>query len=149
MKTLKRFALISCVGLALLATPALAQDEVLIDFAAVVAPVGVCGGDCAGDANGSASSAKKCADLTPEEITALNTAACADADKTSARREANDICLDKDNSGTCLCLGITWTDTPGTPADVDGKCTVSCTVEAKGECKQQAIAVPDETPTEF
>lgn len=148
MKTHSQIALMICIGLVLLTSSAVAQKDVRIDFAAVVAePSPGCGGDCSGDDVGSASSTKKCADLTAEETQALKDSACANADKKDARREANDMCLEQNHTGTCLCLNVTWTDTPGTPADVDGKCTVSCTVSVAGTCQTQLAAEPTEDGT--
>jgi hypothetical protein len=149
MKTHYQIALMICIGLVLLASSATAQDnDYRIDFEALVAePAPGCAGECSGDDVGSATSTKKCADLTAEETQALKDSACDNADKKDARREANDMCLEQNHTGTCLCLNVTWSDNPGTPADVDGKCTVSCTVSVVGTCKTQLAAEPTEDGT--
>jgi len=96
----------------------------------------VCGGQCTGISHGWAQGAKKCADMTAEETEALKTAACDKADKPTARSNANDNCLDRDNTGNCLCAnGIFSAGTPGTPADgSSGKCEVTCTLIYLGTC---------------
>lgn len=107
----------------------------------------VCGGSCTGVSHGWAQGSKKCADLTAEETEALKTAACDKADKPTARSNANDNCLDRDNTGNCLCAnGFFSAATPGTPADGStGKCEVTCTLLYIGTCSTFAAA--PNTPT--
>ncbi len=109
---------------------------------AVAAPA--CGGPCLGISLGYAVGEKKCDDLTDEEKAALTATACGNADKPTARRNANNNCLDRDASGNCLCSGGVFTPPDAEdPADnSDGVCSVTCTVAYVGECTILAIAEP-------
>lgn len=141
----------SCILLALLALvaglPASAADSSeALDFAAIVAqPVPACGGDCYGSSSDTEASTKPCDQLTAAEKQALIDKACEGTSKAAARRNANDVCLDKDNSGNCLCANVTWGDPEGSTYDEGGVCKALCIVGLQGTCSIVAAAEPDAT----
>lgn len=125
------------------------SDEELAWLLEITVEENVCGGQCIGYSNGWAQGTKKCADMTDEEKAALVATACGKADKETARRNANDNCLDRDESGNCLCANGVFSDPDADdPADgSSGKCEVSCTRLYVGTCSVLAAAAPDGTTT--
>ncbi len=93
-----------------------------------------CSGACEGIASGFGISGTACNQLTQEQKDDLMDDACADADKPTARRRANDVCLARDNSGNCLCTGGSFTEHRGAFTGLGGGCIASCKVKYKGTC---------------
>lgn len=103
----------------------------------------VCQGSCFGLSLGAARANTTCNNLTAAQIQQFTQQACDDNDPAEARTNANSMCLERDETGTCLCTGGTLSENSDPPkSTATGGCLFLCWLSYdNGTCNP--VAAPD------